>query len=597
MKRFSSAIVLLTLVICFGYTVQNRWNGSQGGAWKSIISSDGYGYYAYLPCIFIYHQFNFQKTLEEERKFSPVVNSFTARLSTNQPVDKCFIGEAILLAPFFLLAYLLSFLLGFDLGGYGCFFQISVSIAALFYLAIGLIYIRKLLKLYAISDFVSGLVLILIVFGTNVFYYATMEPSMSHIYSFGLMAFFLFHAKKSMDEFKPKNIAWMMVAITILALIRPTNLLGMLFIPFLTGSYKETVTFIVKFFKNKKLVYFLLIVAAILSVQFVTWYAETGHFFVWSYPGEGFNFLKTHFIDILFSYKKGLFVYTPLIFIIIISSLGLFLYSDRFLFFCVLSFFLLITYIFCSWSTWYYGASFGLRAFIDFYPVFALLLAIVLNSLKSLWTRIPIILILVLCIGLNLIQTYQYKNSILCVDAMEKDRYWKIFLKTDNSYVGIFDLPDTREYNYLKNYYFSNDFEHNTWGHDINISMKYAQNGTHSALVEQQHQYSPTLLLKASELPKIKPLYIYVKLWAYMPDFDNNAVIVVSVQDDKGNCFFWKTRLIQGFVFERNLWTQEFSLVGLPDFRNQSDQLKVYVLNTKGDVYIDNMEVFFGTPK
>ncbi|HTA27551.1 MAG TPA: hypothetical protein VK809_07180, partial [Bacteroidia bacterium] len=541
-------------------------------------------------------EFNFQKILEEERKYSPGVADFTARLSTNQPVNKCFIGEAVLLSPFFLIAYTLSHLLGYDTGGYGLLFQVFVSIGALFYLAFGLIYLRKLIKLYTVSEFATGLTIILVVFATNLFNYATIEPSMSHVYSFGFMAFFLFHLKKSIDEFKTKNLLWLTVAITILVLIRPTNLLGIFFIPFFAGSIKNSISFIVKFFKNKNILVFFLVAGAILSIQFIIWYAETGRFFIWSYPGEGFNFLRPRYIYILFSYCKGWFLYTPLMLMTLLG--GFFTYRrNRFLFLSVLFFFLLITYVLSSWSSWWYGGSFGLRAFIDFYPAFALLLAITLDSFTSLWLQVPFTIGCFMCLYLNQVQTYQYTHSILPIDSMNKNRYWKIFLKTDHAYVGIFENLNTDNYNYFTRYYFSNDFEHNTWGYNDNISTNFAQSGTHSAFVDQQHQYSPALVLKASELPQAKPLYIYVKVWVYMPDFNNDAEIVASLQDDKGACLLWRTRFLQGFVFERNLWTQAYALIKLPELNNPDDVLKVYVLNTKNIVYIDNMEVTFGTPK
>jgi hypothetical protein len=47
------------------------------------------------------------------------------------------------------------------------------------------------------------------------------------------------------------------------------------------------------------------------SLQSIIYYLQSGYFFVYSYGREGFNFLDSHMIDILYSYKKGLFVYTP----------------------------------------------------------------------------------------------------------------------------------------------------------------------------------------------------------------------------------------------------------------------------------------------
>jgi len=594
MKKIPLIVIFATLITCLYFTVQNRWKGDN---WKTTINADGYGYYAYLPCIFIYHGLDYKRAWKEEQKITPGAIGFTMELPHNKVLDKWFPGVALLLVPFFLIAYLLSYLFGYSMGGYEFLFQASVSLGALFYLIAGLIFISKLLKKYNIPEFIIGFTLVLIVFGTNIFYYSTMEPSMSHVYSFGLTAIFLFYTKKSIDEFRLKNLLPMVISISILALIRPTNLLSLAFIPFLAGSSKNTVLFITSFFKSKKTLLLLFIAASILFIQFFLWYLQTGHFFIWSYSGEGFNFKTFHFFDILVSYRNGWYVYTPLMFIATLGGLITLYRRNIFLFFSALFFFLLVTYVLSSWWAWWYGGAFGLRAFIDFYSIFALLLSIFLSSLTSLWNKVTITFIACLCIGLNIFQTNQYINSILPPDGMTQKKYWKIFLKNDSFYKYLFDYPDTSDFIFLNSPIFKNDFEQNTWGNNQDITNRYAHSGTHSAFIDEQNQFSPALVLKASMIPQISPLSIYVKLWTYMPDFKNNATIIVSVKTEKGDSYFWKSSKLQSFVFDRNVWTQVYGLMNLPIFKNPSDKISVYIYNTKSGVYIDDVEVMFGRPK
>ncbi len=597
MKKFSSVIIFLILALCLFHIFKQRWKGYDGQRWKDTIQSDGYGYYAYLPCIFIYHKFDYDRVLKEEQKARPAAYSPTSIVFDNKTVDKYFPGVAILLLPFFLIAYLLSYLSGYGTGGYEFLFQASVSIGALFYLAVALVYLRKLLKEFAISEVITGFVLLFIVFGTNLYYYAVIEPSMSHVYSFALMAAFFFFTKKYLDDYKFKNLAFMVILLSMLILIRPTNLLSLAFIPFIAGSSKAASRFIVDFFQHKKNYILLLIPAGFLLVLFSLWYLQTGHFFVWSYPGESFNFRKPRIFNILFSYRKGWFVYTPLMFIATFGGLIVLFRQNRFRFFNALFFFLVVTYILSSWWSWWYGGSFGLRAYIDFYSAFALLLAICLNSLGSLSFKLAGILLCFLCVGLNLFQTWQYYGAILPYEDMNKEKYWKIFLKNDRSYVGIFDNPDTVGFSSSGFPGSLNNFEENTWGHDQNITSAYFRSGTHSAFVNDKFQFSPTFLLKASEIPNIHPLFIFVKLWVYMPDFNNDASLVVSVKPSNGDSYYWKSRNLQGFAFHKNEWQQAYTVYELPAFKDSLDQLQVYVYNTKGIVYIDDMSVTFEKPK
>jgi len=71
-----------------------------------------------------------------------------------------------------------------DADGFSKTYPILISIAALFYLMIGLLYLNSLLRLYNINEFGRSLTMIAAVFGTNLFYYVVGEAGMSHIYSF-----------------------------------------------------------------------------------------------------------------------------------------------------------------------------------------------------------------------------------------------------------------------------------------------------------------------------------------------------------------------------------------------------------------------------
>jgi hypothetical protein len=100
-----------------------------------------------------------------------------------------------------------------------------------------------------------------------------------------------------------------------------------------------------------------------------------------------------------------------------------------------LGFFSFLTYVLSSWWSWQYGASYGLRAYIDYYAIFFIPFAFLLNNLRF-GTKTMIVALAGLTIPLNFIQTYQYKNYILHWSGMNKEKYWQVFLKTDKKYEG-----------------------------------------------------------------------------------------------------------------------------------------------------------------
>ena len=64
-------------------------------------------------------------------------------------------------------------------------------IVCLFYLIFGLFFLRKTLLLF-FSEFIASIVLVVLVVGTNLLYYSSSEPCMSHAYSFSLISIFIF---------------------------------------------------------------------------------------------------------------------------------------------------------------------------------------------------------------------------------------------------------------------------------------------------------------------------------------------------------------------------------------------------------------------
>ena len=184
-------------------------------------------------------------------------------------------------------------------------------------------------------------------------------------------------------------------------------------------------------------IFALLIFVAISFLQFIIWNIQTGHLFIDSYNNETFNFLNPQILNILFSYKKGLFIYSPALFVLSVGGLTRLILQKKYYQGLVLAFlFFMVIYVLSSWWSWWYGASFGQRAFVDFYVIFAIMGGYLFNNIcllkKVLWSGLFVILI-VLCF----IQVDQYSRYIMSWEAMSKTSFWKIFLKTDEKYRGI----------------------------------------------------------------------------------------------------------------------------------------------------------------
>jgi hypothetical protein len=438
MKYLSTILksIVAEVVIIFIYIfIINNYIGNV----DEKIKADGVGYYDYLPSIFIHHDIL--------RKNSPVQEDSSAynRIRTigfyldyhGFKVNKYACGTAVLQLPFFMYA-LLTCDLKFDFNdGYQLPFQKSVFYAALFYLFLTIFFLKKTLELFGIKKYIIILMQLLLVLATTVTHYANYDASFSHVYSLFAITGFIYFVR---SYFQTRNLNHFLLACLFFGLIlilRQINILIILFVPFLAGSTKNLKDGFVYLFRYPiKMMIGIILIVCIFFIQSLLWYLQTGYFLLYSYQDEGFNFLHPEIFKILFSYTKGLFVYTPVLFIALLSIIWLAIKRKYYLIITWLSFFLILTYVLSSWWVWYYGCSYGMRAYIDYYSVFFVLFALMLNEIPIAFKTI-IIVISFMTIPLNIIQTYQYKKFILDWTNMNKDKYWKVFLKTDDRYKGI----------------------------------------------------------------------------------------------------------------------------------------------------------------
>ena len=96
------------------------------------------------------------------------------------------IGTAILMAPFFLAADLLSAWSNLPRDGFSLYYQHGAGLAGVAYFLLGLAILRRMLR-QQFSDGVVLATLICITWGTNLFHYAVFDGTFSHAYAFFLV--------------------------------------------------------------------------------------------------------------------------------------------------------------------------------------------------------------------------------------------------------------------------------------------------------------------------------------------------------------------------------------------------------------------------
>lgn len=430
-NKANITIFIITLVLVL---VSSNINWGRN-YWKSILEADAKGYYAYLPAVFIYHDLNFGffDKIEKETYYNPNTFYDYRSGSNGKTINKYYCGTAVAEAPFFLMAHGLSLMVGNPADGFSKLYPIFINIAAIFYLMIGLLFLNALLKNYGICERNRILVLIAAVFGTNIFYYTIGECGMSHVYSFAFVSMLGYFTQRYFSKLKTKYIPILALVIGMIALIRPINILVLLFLPFLANGFPNFILGFKNLFKKPVVLASSLILSfAIISIQMVIYKISTGSFFLYSYQDEGFNFSNPQIWKMLFSYQKGLFLYTPIYFISLVGLIYLYKRSRILAMLWFIPFFV-VTYVFSSWWNWYYGGSFSSRVFVEFIPLFMVLLAIALENIKIKWRKVTFVSTIILLILICQIQTYQYRYNVIHWSEMNREKYWEVFLRIDKA--------------------------------------------------------------------------------------------------------------------------------------------------------------------
>lgn len=417
---------------------------------RGVINWDKISYYSYLPATFIYGDVTLEFVHNNRPEGFTNDNKFWySKLENGNRLIITSMGLSILYSPFFFMAHTLAPVFNEAQTGYTSIYQFFLIFSAFVYVILGFIILSNFLKKYFKPQIVA-FVLLALALGTNLYYYGTDEGPMPHSYNFFLLTSFL----ALVPWWYRKPGVWSALAIGgllgLISLVRPTNIL-VFFVLFLWDikSVKELGQRIVYYLKKFHMVLLMLLAFILVWIpQLLYWKEVTGHYLFFSYGEEGgaFYWLHPNIIESLFSYRKGWFVYTP---IMLFAVGGIALLRKRIpeLFLPLMIFTVAMIYVQSSWWSWWFGGGFGLRAYIDMYGLMAVPLAACIDYAlqhRKKAVRIAIPALIAVLILFQLQQHWQYRKNIIHYAGMNKEIYWKAFLrfKRPATYWTSLSMPD-----------------------------------------------------------------------------------------------------------------------------------------------------------
>lgn len=421
------SLYIFIVFIIFSFDRYNRWVNYETSKFPLVDDVDQF--YSYLPAAFI----------EKDLSFKFPNTYWTVPGKDGNKIPRTTYGMAVMYSPFFFIGHTIAKANNYEANGYSLPYKWSLHAGTFFYVLLGLWFCRKnLLRFF--NEVITCICLIAVFLGTNLFYYTFGWGEMCHSYLFCILSIFIFTVFKWFDTKKTKYLLAFSFLAGFATLIRPTDIVVLLF-PVLFGikngnDFKERIKLIIGQKLNLLWAAFLFILP--LFLQMVYWKTYSGNWLVFTYgQKEGFFFNDPQIFNFLFSYRKGWFVYTPIM-IFILIGIPYLKRSANDLFLFLVTFFCLNVYILSSWWDWGFGGSFGCRALIQHYAFFIFGLAsfvqLVFNLFRGHKTinvllKVSVCLLFGFLIILNYKQSWKYKYELVHYNGMTKEAYWYIFNK------------------------------------------------------------------------------------------------------------------------------------------------------------------------
>lgn len=327
--------------------------------------SDGWGYYQYLPTLIGTHYWEHMP--------------WSVRLPNASELSLFSYGVALLQLPWFLLGHCLAWARGSPMNGYSAPYAMSIFLGVAFYVGVATSLLFQALR-RRFSPSIALAVPILLFAGTNLYYYATRQPAMSHAYVYFLFAALHYLVIRNIERASPYRTAGIILICSLAILIRQVHVVVSLFpLLYLVAdgpALRERLRWITQ--RPWAIVGAILLACALWLPQLAYWKlitTDTYVVFPYSYKNEHFDFLwRPHLIDVLTSVINGWWIYTPLMALACLWLVRMAWHKDpggR----LVLLIVVLVWYTYAAWWCWWLGGSFGHRGFVEYYALLAIPLA------------------------------------------------------------------------------------------------------------------------------------------------------------------------------------------------------------------------------
>jgi hypothetical protein len=423
--NYKFIFLLFTLYYVFQFSTKDA-------GFNYTIDSDGEGYYAYLPAVYLLKDNTYQKSKEVKRKQTKFEVDYVISTEDGKHINKFFSGVSLIATPaFFVITGYLE-LTGEVPDGYNIEYSIGMFFYSILLFVLGfLLYTTTISRHYQLNK-KQQWVFLVVLLATTWLFSAIYTVMYANNYLFVCFSFALWLLLKIKEQPERRIFSYLFfLLIGLVAVVRPTSLIFLVMMLYFFDDFQS----FTQFFKTYILKWKVMLIGVALlllpiAYQFFIWKWQTGAFFVWSYSGEGFNWFHPQLLEVIFSYRTGILFHSPILILVLVYVLFCFR-RNPYKSVIYLVYFFLICYVSASWWCFDFETKHGLRNFNEHYVFLLLpLFDLIKEVQQKKWLLIPLLIATIL----PFIRFNQFVFEYNINQRYTMESYWKslLFWKPEN---------------------------------------------------------------------------------------------------------------------------------------------------------------------
>jgi len=469
----------------------------------------------------------------------------------------------------------------------------------------GLWFIRATL-LFFVSESIASGTLILIVFGSNLFYLAGVEHLLQPILLFSLYAGVIYFTASAYRSPRISKTVFLVVFSGLSVLVQPTGYLVLL-IPALWGiqdrnSAKEKFS---EIFRNRRnTLIFITCLLLIIIIPVVALKAGPGEIGFLNFRLPGVFYLNFRYLwNNLFSFDHGWLTYSPAM---LLAAVGFYFLAERKREIFLSIFVVCVIEILAEscWTKLGKTEVFGQIAFVQLIALLSLPIAFFLKVIaeKNGITRFFIAIICFFFIVLNLFQTLQYDAGIILKSDMTSEIYCAVFGRTDFTTTEKQQLADAEPDaalllketpGYTSRVLAFYDFEDSTTNYKDHLESAYCKSGKLAFRLDRTFPYSPGVKIPYAELTTKKNVIARITVSVFSPDarvFADGSIVFTMIHE--GINFRVTTLNLGTLRLHAGEWYTETLDYLLPAYCDPGDLFAAFIYYTgNSTMYIDDLKI------